>query len=77
MIDRNDEILATIHSAALDIGQQTRQALKAIESMPNSSLLSHSRSRYEKIIPKQVELPSWGKEHIKLYRRLKPAKKIC
>lgn len=28
-------------------------------------------SRYEKIIPKQVELPSWGEGYIKLYRRLK------
>lgn len=28
-------------------------------------------SRYEKIISKQVELPSWEKEYIKLYRRLK------
>ena len=31
-IDRTDEILAAIRSTALDVGQQTRQALKAIES---------------------------------------------
>lgn len=30
--DRTDEILAAIRSTALDIGQQTGQALKAIES---------------------------------------------